>query len=125
MDFETGMLEYAVLGIGINVSPMTFPDELRNIATSIGNACGREISRSHLIAEISNHLEGLYPELETGTFMEENRKRSIVIGREITVVRGDETYTARALDIDAQGRLVVRTESGISHVGAGEISLKL
>ena len=125
MDFESGMLEYAVLGIGINVMPMEFPPELRDIATSIGNECGGDISRSRLIAEISNQLDALYPQLSTGAFMSENRSRSIVIGRDVTVIRGDKQTPAHVLDIDAQGRLVVRTESGITRVGAGEISLKL
>ena len=125
MDFESGMLDYAALGIGVNVARMDFPEELRNIATSIGNECGRDVSRSRLIAEISNQLEALYPELESGAFMSENRRRSIVIGRDVTVLRGDERCAAHVLDIDAQGRLVAQTERGVVRVDAGEISLKL
>lgn len=125
MDFESGMLDYAVLGIGINVARMAFPEALQDIATSIGNEAGMDVSRSRLIAEISNRLEALYPELETGAFMAENRRRSIVIGKDVTVLRGDERIPAHVLDIDAQGRLVARTESGVMRVGAGEISLKL
>ncbi len=126
MDFESGMLEYAVLGIGVNTAPMTFPEALRDIATSVANACGKPVSRNRLIAEISNQLEALYPQLETGEFMAESRAHSIVIGRDVTVLRGDERFPARVLDIDAQGRLVIRTADGaVSHVGSGEISLKL
>ena len=125
MDFESGMLEYAVLGIGINVAQMTFPEELSDIATSIGNECGRDISRNQLIGEISNQLDALYPQLTTGAFMAESRSRSVVIGKDVTVVRGEERYPAHVLDIDDQGRLVVRAERGIVRLGAGEISLKL
>ena len=125
MDFETGGLEYAVLGIGINVTQMTFPPELQSIATSIENECGHAVSRSRLIAEISNQLEALYGQIETGEFMAESRARSNVIGRDVLVIRGDERFEARALDIDDAGRLVIRTESGVSRVGSGEISLKL
>ena len=125
MDFESGMLEYAVLGIGINVMKMEFPEALKDIATSIGNESGQEVSRSRLIAEISNQLDALYPELATGAFMDESRARSVVIGKDVTVLRGGEQYPAHVLDIDGQGRLVVRTEAGIAKVGAGEISLKL
>ena len=125
LDFESGMPEYAVLGIGVNVAPMVFPEELRDIATSIGNECGAHPSRSRLIAEISNELEKLYGELETGGFMAESRRRSNVIGRDVTVIRGDERYAALVMDIDDQGRLVIRTESGVSRVGSGEISIKL
>ena len=124
MDFESGQLEYAVLGIGVNVAAMTFPPELSDIATSIVNECGQPVSRSRLIAEISNQLEALYPQLATGEFMAESRARSNVIGRDVTVLRGNEQFPAHVLDIDEQGRLVIQTEGGVSHVGSGEISVK-
>ena len=124
MDFESGQLEYAVLGIGINVTAMSFPAELADIATSIENECGRSVSRSRLIAEISNQLEALYNQLETREFMKESRERSNVIGREVVVLRGDERFAAKVLDIDESGRLVIQTAEGVSRVGSGEISLK-
>ena len=125
MDFESGQLEYAVLGIGVNVAAMQFPEELADIATSIENECGQSVSRSRLIAEISNQLNALYGQLESLEFMVENRKRSIVIGRDVQVIRGGVSFLARALDVDDQGRLVIRTEEGISRVNSGEVSLKL
>lgn len=126
MDFESGMLEYAVLGIGVNVAAMDFPEDLRDIATSIANECGQAVSRSRLIAEISNQLEALYPQLESGEFIAESRARSVVIGRDVTVLRGDERYPARVLDIDPQGRLVIRTGDGeVRRMASGDISLRL
>lgn len=125
MDFETGQLEYAVLGIGVNVAAMEFPEALSAIATSIGNECGRPVSRNRLIAEISNQINALYGQLETLEFMAENRRRSIVIGRDVQVIRGGTSFTAKALDIDDQGRLVIRTADGVSRVNSGEVSLKL
>ena len=125
MDFESGCLEYAVLGIGVNVASMDFPSELAEIATSIENACGVKVSRSRLVAEISNQLEALYPQPETGGFMEESRRRSNVIGREVLVLRGDERIPAKALAIDDLGRLVVESDAGILRLASGEISLKL
>ena len=125
MDFESGQLEYAVVGIGVNVAAMRFPDELADIATSIENECGAPVSRSRLIAEICNQIEALYGQLETGEFMAESRRRSNVIGQDVTVIRGEVRYEARAVDIDDQGRLVVRTENGVQRLGSGEISLKI
>ena len=125
MDFESGQLEYAVLGIGVNVARMDFPPELQDIATSIGNACGADVSRSRLISEISNQLEALYDQLDSCAFMAESRARSNVIGRDVVVVRGDERYEAHAVDIDDAGRLVIETPAGVRRMGSGEISLKL
>lgn len=122
---EAGRLEYAVVGIGINVNRMVFPPELQEIATSIGNETGTVPERNRLIAEILNQLDALYSELETGSFLEENRKRSNVIGREVTVIEGGRQYPARALDIDDQGRLIIETETGKTSLNYGEVSLKL
>ena len=125
MDFESGQLEYAVLGIGVNVAAMDFPEALRPIATSIENECGQRVSRSRLIAEISNQLDVLYGQLESAEFMAESRARSNVIGRDVWVIRGDERYEAHVTDIDDQGRLVVQTPSGVKRVGSGEVSLRI
>ena len=125
LDFESGMLEYVALGIGVNVAKMDFPEELKDIATSIENECGQPISRSRLIAEISNQLDAMYDQLESCAFMAESRRRSLVIGRDVTVLRGEEQYPAHVLDIDDQGRLVIRTDKGVSRMGSGEISIKL
>lgn len=124
MDFESGGLDYAVLGIGVNVTAMDFPPELADIATSIENECSQSVSRSRLIAEISNQLNALYGQLETGAFMAENRRRSNVIGRDVWVIRGDERVPAHAVDIDDGGRLVIRTETGVRKVNSGEVSLR-
>ena len=125
LGLETGRLEYAAVGIGINVNRMEFPPELRETATSVGNETGVPPDRNRLIAEILNELDALYGDLETGAFLEESRRRSNVIGREVTVIEGERKYPARAADIDSQGRLVIETEEGRSCLNYGEVSLKL
>ncbi len=124
MDFESGQLEYAVVGIGVNTARAEFPEDIREIATSVGNVCGKDISKNRLIAEICNCMEEMYGQLEDGAFMAESRARSNVIGRNILVLRGDERYPARAIDIDDQGSLVVETEEGIQTVRSGEVSVR-
>ena len=125
MDFESGQLQYVVAGIGVNVGPMEFPEELAGVATSISNACGCAVGRSRFCAELINEMNALYPQLESGAFMEESRARSNVIGREIDVLRGGERYPATAVDIDPAGSLIVRTPEGkIETLRSGEISVR-
>ena len=125
LDFESGKMQYVVAGIGVNVGPMEFPEEIKDIATSISNACGETISRSRFCAELINEINALYPRLENGAFMEESRARSNVIGREVFVLRGNEKYPAHVEDIDDDGSLVVRTAEGERQsLHSGEISLR-
>ena len=126
MNMEAGQLDYVVVGIGVNVCPAEFPPELRDIATSIGNETGTPPERNILIAEIINQMELLYDQLETGAFLAESRSRSNVIGRRVLVIESGKQYPAYAEDIDDQGHLVIRTDDGfVSHLGFGEVSLKL
>ena len=124
MEQGTGRLAYAVVGIGINAGKMDFPPELRNIATSVANETGIPPDRNRLIAEVLNELEALYGDPDPGAFLAESRWRSNVIGRTVTVVEGEKQYSARAVDIDGQGRLIVETEEGRTCLNSGEVSLR-
>lgn len=122
---DNGRLDYAVAGIGINVGFREFPEELRGIADSVSNVCGKKISRSRLTAELMNELNALYPQLESGGFMAEYRARSNVIGRDVIVLRGNERRQAKALDIDDDGSLIVETPDGRREIlHSGEISVR-
>lgn len=125
MDSENGQLAYAVLGIGVNVGCMEFPQELREVATSVSNEAGKSVPREVLIAEILNELEAFYGTLASGSFLEESRKRSLVIGKEIKVVGAGQSYPARAVAIDESGQLVVETEEGRQALYSGEVSIRL
>ena len=122
-----GTLDYAVLGIGINVGVMEFPEELQDIATSVSNECGFEVSKDVLIEEVLKELEAWYPALWDGSFLEESRKRSLLLGKEIRVV--DEThpeggYPAKAVDINELGNLIIERDGRLQILNSGEVSIR-
>lgn len=128
LDLESGLLDYAVLGIGINTAPISFPEELRWTATSVSNECGRPVSRSALAACLLDELERELPgvgEPPPCRFLEESRRRSVVVGRDVLVTKGNETFSARALEIDDEGGLVVETPAGRQTLRSGEVSVHL
>lgn len=117
-----GALTAVVLGIGINVGEMTFPAELQSIATSLGNE-GFAVVREDLAAAFLNALTDV---LTDPTAMEEYRRRNLVLGRQVTVVQGGETYLATAEAITDEGHLTVRAADGHTHtLFSGEVSLRL
>lgn len=109
---EQGGLEYAVIGIGINVSNTNFPKELEDIATSIRMETGKNVNRSQLIAEVLNCLERRFDDICTKEFIEDYRRRSVIIGKRINVTRNDTTEAVECVGIDSLGKLVVRRDSG-------------
>ena len=125
MNMESGQLDHVAVGIGVNTARMAFPPELEEIATSVGNETGTVPDRNRLIAEILNELEKLYDEQDSTAFLRESRRRSNVIGRDITVIEGEKRYPARAVDIDSRGRLIIETPEGRTRLNYGEVSLRL
>jgi len=128
VDFETGGLSYAVLGIGINIGNPSqgFPDELKDIASAVYDAepYSAEI-RSRLAACVLDSFFELYKELHTKKYMDEYRARSFVIGREIYVISPTSREEALVLGIDDDARLIVKMADGdIKNLSSGEISIR-
>ncbi len=112
VDVEQGGLEYAIVGIGLNVQNMTFPEGIADIATSVRLETEKPVSRSVLTAEILNCLEERLETIRDKSFLDEYRRRSNVIGRRIEVTHGDISEQMDCIGIDEAGRLLVRLDSG-------------
>lgn len=125
-----GKLKYAVLGIGINVfyPKKGFSGEIKDIATSIFDK-DMDFSiylQEKLIAEILRRFWIYYKEISKKTFLSEYRKRSLLIGREISLISEETVEKAIALEIDDECRLKVEmTDHSIRLLSSGEVSIKL
>lgn len=128
-DFESGAVESVVIGIGINISTEDFPDDLGGVAGNIGCAAAPETNiRSRLAAEVINQVQSIICEdiLSRGDrgYIKDYKERSMVLGKDIIILNTNET--ARAVDIDDEGGLVVVTAEGKEKVlSTGEISIRL
>ncbi|MBP0954727.1 MAG: biotin--[acetyl-CoA-carboxylase] ligase [Oscillospiraceae bacterium] len=119
---ETGELDYAVIGIGINANNAEFPDEIKDTATSLFFESRRIINRAELTANVLNRLESRLKELESGSFMNEYRERSILIGKRARILSGDRVTEYDCTGIDDNGFLVVRDMDGNEeHLSTGTI----
>lgn len=124
---ENGFLEYAILGIGINVSPPKdgFPHNLNNVAGTVFHKPQSD-GKNKLAAGFLNSFMTYYSTAQSQNLVGNYRKRSFVIGRKIQVVSVDGCKLATALGIDDNYCLVVEYEDGkIEHLFSGEISVKV
>lgn len=123
-DFESGMVEGVVLGIGVNIKtePEAFPEDLKGLA---GSLFPREITRNQIVAEIITEFLKLYRRLDSPKLVEEYKSRSCVIGEKVAWIRGERLCEGIAEDIDGAGNLVIRMQDGTRHLlNAGEISIR-
>lgn len=129
-DMELDTINFVVVGIGINVNMtrLSFPPSIKDTATSLQEALGREISRIALIQAILRHMEQWYERLRQGRGAEITRRwkeLSLVKGQQIEVTSLGEVVRGTALDIDEDGALLVQTDNTtIKKVVAGDVTLK-
>ncbi|MBR5528940.1 MAG: biotin--[Oscillospiraceae bacterium] len=124
-----GSVRYAVVGVGINCShtQYDFPEELREIATSLEMATEKTADQAQLSAEIIKAFTETDKHLLRGKYgiMDRYRADCITIGKDIVVHTSQESFRGTALDVDPDGALVVRSDNGrIQAVQSGEVSVR-
>jgi BirA family transcriptional regulator, biotin operon repressor / biotin---[acetyl-CoA-carboxylase] ligase len=101
-----------VLGIGVNVHQRLddFPSELRQTATSVALA-GHTVDRLSLLIELSRELLRAATPAERQPALEEWRRRSTLIGREVEVTRdGRSVHRGIVRGLADDGALLVGSE---------------
>lgn len=129
LSLESGGMDYAVIGIGVNLFMPHggFPEEIRDIAACVFDS-GEVPSdvRNRFCAELINNFLAFSDNIKERTFLNEYRKRLFVLGKNITVVDGERSYVARAVDIDSDCHLIVELPDKTKKtLFAGEISIRV
>lgn len=129
MSSEGMDIKYAVVGIGINVSMMEFPEELADKATSIKLENGTGCDRSKLVASVANHFEELYDafvKCQDLQFMLDEYN-SILVNKDeqVYVIEGYNRTEYTALGLAPNGGLRVKDKDGQeSIIISGEVSVR-
>ena len=126
---EQAAIDYIVIGIGINVNNTAFPEDIRDMATSLYLEKGERVSRSVLIAESMRRLEADYEAfLETedlSAILQDYNAHLISMNKEVRVLDPKGEYTGISRGMDAQGELLVeRADGELIKVYAGEVSVR-
>lgn len=126
---EQAAIDYIVIGIGINVNNTAFPEEIRDMATSLYLEKGERVSRSVLIAESMRRLEADYEAFlkteDLSAILPDYNAHLISMNKEVRVLDPKGEYTGISRGMDAQGELLVeRADGEIIKVYAGEVSVR-
>ncbi|MCK9169666.1 MAG: biotin--[acetyl-CoA-carboxylase] ligase [Treponema sp.] len=128
-NFETGGIECAVVGIGINILPGSFPPELAGVAGAVLDNTDADTKRNALAANVVKSVLTIY----TGTegfvpVMKEYRDRSLLTGMPVIVNpvidQTQKNYTAVVVGVTDDAKLIVKTADGQTRtLESGEVSL--
>ena len=128
MGVRDGKIDYAVIGVGINVNIREFPEEMADKATSLYLESGREFDRSHIPGLVMEAFEEYYEKFAATCDLSglKEEYESILANYDQPVrVLAKEPYEGVARGITDGGELLVeKTDGTIVAVSAGEVSVR-
>lgn len=123
-----GKLDYAVLGIGINIKnpPDGYPEEFAYKTTNLENIAGKitNAQKCELMASFINNFDILFCD-NSKAYVKEYKEASCLLGREIEILSGEHMGFAKAIDIDESANLVVqKTDGNVVSLSSGDVSIR-
>jgi BirA family biotin operon repressor/biotin-[acetyl-CoA-carboxylase] ligase len=129
-DMEMDRINFVIVGIGINVNMprSAFPPSIRDTATSLQEVLGKQVLRVPLIKSLLRKFELWYTRFKEGRGEEIKRRweeLSQIRGKEVSVDFMGETVQGTALEIDADGALLVQEAGGeVKRIVAGDVHVR-
>ena len=110
IDAEMDVVNFVNVGIGINAN--TSIPQFEKTVTSLKDALGKEISRKEFLSALLMEIERQQPLLMEADLLEEWKKLSVTLNKDVRIVAPGEVIVGRAIDIDTTGALIVKEENG-------------
>lgn len=128
MSAELTKVNYVVVGIGINVNNEKMPKDIENVAISARMLTGSTHRRSLIIGSVCKWF-GIYYDkfistLNLSQIKEEYNQYLVNFNKEVEIVRDNESYNAKSLGIDDEGRLIIERNGKTEIVMSGEVSVR-
>jgi len=120
LESRIGQAPAVVVGIGVNVAQRAFPPDLAPRVTSVALAGGRSTDREALLAALLESFDAWRGRLEGEGFAAVRERwlaLSDTLGRPVRV----DGRVGIAVDLDAEGALVLRDGATLHRVIAGEM----
>ena len=128
MGVRDGKIDYAVIGVGINVNIREFPEEMADKATSLYLESGREFDRSQIPGLVMEAFEKYYEKFAATcdlSGLKEEYESILANYNQPVRVLAKEPYEGVARGITDGGELLVeKTDGTIVAVSAGEVSVR-
>ena len=84
-----GCLDYAIVGIGINVKKQNFPHFEQNAPISLEDVCCN-VDVNDIVIEILNGFLSITENFKEKEFMKTYAEKSAIVGKKATLIRGNE-----------------------------------
>jgi BirA family transcriptional regulator, biotin operon repressor / biotin---[acetyl-CoA-carboxylase] ligase len=123
LNAEVDRVKFIIIGVGINVNLKKTQLPFR--ATSVRNELGKNFSRVELLRQILTEMERHYLQYSREGFspiIEKWKHLSATLGKRVKVTSSKGEVEGQAMELDADGALLVRQDSGfMERVVSGDV----
>lgn len=118
-------VDYLVLGIGVNVTSESVPEQVDFPATSVADVLGKPIDREDLLISILSSLETLLGEIVSDSFLEQWRGKLAYRNRDVVINTPTGEISGKITGLSPEGELILTNDDGSElKIGYGELSLR-
>jgi BirA family biotin operon repressor/biotin-[acetyl-CoA-carboxylase] ligase len=110
MDAEMDVVNFVNIGIGINAN--TSVPRFEKTATSLKDVLGRAISRKEFLSALLVEIERRLPLLMKSDLLDEWKKLSATLKKNVRIMSLGEAVIGHAIDIDDTGALILKGKNG-------------
>ncbi len=129
VEAESGAIQYVVVGIGINVHNKIsdFPEEIRNIASSVDEETNLCVNRAKLAAALIENLDEMFLVWPNNKelYLKYYREQCVTTGKQVRLLKSSEEQQGFAIDVTDDFHLLVKMEDGQeAEISSGEVSVR-
>ena len=120
---EGQILEYLVVGIGLNVNQKVFPDGLRRPATSLSLEANKDFNIDELEQKLFSNIVKDLSNLDEEAILNYFRSHNYLLNKRVKVLVNDQPFIGEVIGIDANYFLQIKTSDMLLHIDSGEIEI--
>ena len=129
MSAQFDYINHIVIGIGINVHNEVFPEEIKQIASSMMLECqGRHFHRAEIIEKTMEYFEHYYEIYlrteDLSELVKEYNSMLVNMHAAVKVLDPKDSFEGKAMGITKRGELIVDTWEARKLVSSGEVSVR-
>ena len=120
---EGQILEYLVVGIGLNVNQKVFPEGLRRPATSLSLEANKDFNIDEIEQKLFSNIVKDLSNLNEEAILNYFRNHNYLLNKRVKVLVNDQPFIGEVIGIDDNFFLRIKTSDMLLHIDSGEIEI--
>ena len=121
-------VDYIVAGVGVNLTTVDFPEDIKDTATSLLKEGIVDIDKMKIVKVFSEYFEKYFEQytktVDFSLLKNDYEKYLVNCGREVRVMGSDEEIRGIATGINNDGELLLNVGDNTITIRAGEVSVR-